>query len=275
MRWLRNELPASGRGAYRTSSMRFVLDACRSASAFYGGVNRAFVRVSGGCGFPFHWERGPNGTVWDGGSGRCGPLFRGVWDGVRESVSGRECHRCRRAPITGLERCRAEAARVLAAVSCFFVLTKGMSVIGPRPALPSEVKTYTDYQRQRLLLRNGLSCYWQTRRNRDTITFDEWIDLDLCGAMVPDTNHRHSQRHGYRGTGGASHDQYVKNGVLFESHRFFAAPPGSPSALRAVDDAINASSARVRNADVCGFGVPMLPDAENGFWARSGMLRPY
>ena len=142
-----------------------------------------------------------------------------------ESVSGRECHRCRRAPITGLERCRAEAARVLAAVSCFFVLTKGMSVIGPRPALPSEVKTYTDYQRQRLLLRNGLSCYWQTRRNRDTITFDEWIDLDLCGAMVPDTNHRHSQRHGYRGTGGASHDQYVKNGVLFEPHRFFAAPP--------------------------------------------------
>ncbi|MBR0404097.1 MAG: sugar transferase [Eggerthellaceae bacterium] len=55
-----------------------------------------------------------------------------------------------------------------------------MSVIGPRPALPSEVKTYTPYQRQRLLMTGGLTCYWQTRRNRDTITFDEWIDLDLC-----------------------------------------------------------------------------------------------
>ena len=56
-----------------------------------------------------------------------------------------------------------------------------MSVVGPRPALPSEVENYSDYQRQRLLVKPGITCYWQTRRNRDTITFDEWIDLDLCG----------------------------------------------------------------------------------------------
>jgi len=59
------------------------------------------------------------------------------------------------------------------------VLKGEMSVVGPRPALPSEVKTYTRYQRQRLLIQSGLTCYWQTRRNRDSITFEEWIDLDL------------------------------------------------------------------------------------------------
>ena len=61
----------------------------------------------------------------------------------------------------------------------FFVLTKGMSTVGPRPALPAEVATDNDYQRQRLLVKPGLTCYWQTRRNRDSITFDEWVDLDL------------------------------------------------------------------------------------------------
>ena len=54
-----------------------------------------------------------------------------------------------------------------------------MSVVGPRPALPAEVATYNDYQRQRLLVKPGLTCYWQTRRNRDSITFDEWVDMDL------------------------------------------------------------------------------------------------
>ena len=51
--------------------------------------------------------------------------------------------------------------------------------MGPRPALPNEVATYNDYQRQRLLVKPGMTCYWQTRRNRDSITFDEWVDLDL------------------------------------------------------------------------------------------------
>ena len=60
-----------------------------------------------------------------------------------------------------------------------FVLTKGMSVVGPRPALPNEVATYNDYQRQRLLVKPGMTCYWQTRRNRDSITFDGWVGLDL------------------------------------------------------------------------------------------------
>ena len=54
-----------------------------------------------------------------------------------------------------------------------------MSVVGPRPALPREVAAYTPRQGQRLLVKPGMTCYWQTRRNRDSITFDEWVELDL------------------------------------------------------------------------------------------------
>mgnify|MGYP003249724870 FL=1 len=59
------------------------------------------------------------------------------------------------------------------------VLKNDLAVVGPRPALPAEVATYTLRQRQRLLVKPGITCYWQTRRNRDSITFDEWVELDL------------------------------------------------------------------------------------------------
>lgn len=59
------------------------------------------------------------------------------------------------------------------------VLKGDMSVVGPRPALPREVAVYDARQSQRLLVRPGITCFWQTRRDRDSINFDEWIDLDL------------------------------------------------------------------------------------------------
>lgn len=59
------------------------------------------------------------------------------------------------------------------------VLFGQMSTVGPRPALPSEAATYTPYQAQRLLVKPGMTCYWQAHRNRDAVTFDEWIELDL------------------------------------------------------------------------------------------------
>ena len=59
------------------------------------------------------------------------------------------------------------------------VLLGNMSIVGPRPALPREVCQYTPYERQRLLVKPGITCYWQTRRNRDDIGFDEWVALDL------------------------------------------------------------------------------------------------
>ncbi|MEN6461184.1 MAG: exopolysaccharide biosynthesis polyprenyl glycosylphosphotransferase [Syntrophomonas sp.] len=53
-----------------------------------------------------------------------------------------------------------------------------MSFVGPRPPLPSEVNQYTPYQMQRLLVKPGLTCYWQIS-GRSDLSFEEWVDLDL------------------------------------------------------------------------------------------------
>lgn len=54
-----------------------------------------------------------------------------------------------------------------------------MSVIGPRPPIPSEVEEYTERQKQRLLVKGGLLCLWQIHHNRNALTFDEWVNLDI------------------------------------------------------------------------------------------------
>ena len=59
------------------------------------------------------------------------------------------------------------------------VLKGDMSIVGPRPALPREVAQYTKYQKKRLSVRPGITCYWQVQPNRNRILFDEWVALDL------------------------------------------------------------------------------------------------
>lgn len=61
----------------------------------------------------------------------------------------------------------------------FNVLRGDMSLVGPRPPLPREVALYNDYQRQRLLVKPGITCYWQIQPNRNEIAFDDWVELDL------------------------------------------------------------------------------------------------
>jgi lipopolysaccharide/colanic/teichoic acid biosynthesis glycosyltransferase len=59
------------------------------------------------------------------------------------------------------------------------VLKGDMSIVGPRPGLPREVAQYDDYEKQRLFVTPGLTCYWQIQPKRNSLTFDEWLELDI------------------------------------------------------------------------------------------------
>jgi exopolysaccharide biosynthesis polyprenyl glycosylphosphotransferase len=58
------------------------------------------------------------------------------------------------------------------------VLRGDMSVVGPRPPIPSEVAKYEPWQRRRLSMRPGLTCIWQVS-GRNQISFDQWMYLDM------------------------------------------------------------------------------------------------
>lgn len=59
------------------------------------------------------------------------------------------------------------------------VLKGDMSIVGPRPALPREVEQYDEYDRQRLIVQPGLTCYWQIQPHRNELSFEEWMELDM------------------------------------------------------------------------------------------------
>ena len=58
------------------------------------------------------------------------------------------------------------------------VLIGDMSLVGPRPPLPSEVEEYTDYDKQRLTVMPGCTGLWQVTR-RSEADFDEMVWLDI------------------------------------------------------------------------------------------------
>ena len=58
------------------------------------------------------------------------------------------------------------------------VLRGDMSLVGPRPPIPSEVARYQRWQRRRLSMRPGLTCLWQIS-GRNQLDFERWIELDL------------------------------------------------------------------------------------------------
>ncbi|MRT91931.1 sugar transferase [Ancylomarina sp. 16SWW S1-10-2] len=58
------------------------------------------------------------------------------------------------------------------------VLRGEMSIVGPRPPVPQEVKEYERWQRRRLSMKPGITCIWQVS-GRNNIPFDQWMKMDM------------------------------------------------------------------------------------------------
>jgi len=61
----------------------------------------------------------------------------------------------------------------------YSVLKGDMSLVGPRPPLVSEYLRFTEYQKQKLAVKPGITCLWQVNGRNNVRDFDDWVRLDL------------------------------------------------------------------------------------------------
>lgn len=61
----------------------------------------------------------------------------------------------------------------------YSVLKGDMSLVGPRPPLVTEYAEFTEFQRQKLAVKPGITCLWQVGGRNHVSDFDEWVRLDL------------------------------------------------------------------------------------------------
>ncbi|MCW2672309.1 MAG: exopolysaccharide biosynthesis polyprenyl glycosylphosphotransferase, partial [Frankiales bacterium] len=60
----------------------------------------------------------------------------------------------------------------------FNVISGSMSLVGPRPPLPTEVDVYDDHVHRRLLVKPGMTGLWQVSGRAD-LPWEESVRLDL------------------------------------------------------------------------------------------------
>jgi lipopolysaccharide/colanic/teichoic acid biosynthesis glycosyltransferase len=61
----------------------------------------------------------------------------------------------------------------------YSVLNGDMSLVGPRPPLETEYDKFTDHQKQKLVVKPGITCLWQVNGRNKVRDFDDWVSLDL------------------------------------------------------------------------------------------------
>ena len=61
----------------------------------------------------------------------------------------------------------------------FSVVKGDLSLVGPRPPLRTEYAQYTEREKQRLLVKPGITCLWQVSGRNSIRDFSEWIRLDF------------------------------------------------------------------------------------------------
>jgi len=61
----------------------------------------------------------------------------------------------------------------------YSVLKGDMSLVGPRPPLHTEYEKFTAYQKQKLVVKPGITCLWQVNGRNKVCDLDDWVTLDL------------------------------------------------------------------------------------------------
>jgi lipopolysaccharide/colanic/teichoic acid biosynthesis glycosyltransferase len=61
----------------------------------------------------------------------------------------------------------------------YSVFKGDMSLVGPRPPLVTEYSRFSEYQKQKLAVKPGITCLWQVNGRNQVKDFDEWVRLDL------------------------------------------------------------------------------------------------
>jgi len=61
----------------------------------------------------------------------------------------------------------------------YSVFKGDMALVGPRPPLVTEYEKFTEFQKQKLDVKPGITCLWQIGGRNQINDFNEWVRLDL------------------------------------------------------------------------------------------------